>query len=220
MPHAPHPSSGRPSVALAVLSLFGGVVLFVWGLVVVVLTDWGQGVILIALAILAVTFGVRELNGWVDYEEVQPPTGTEAAFPVARASTRRWLFGVPASDTRVPRPVRLAFFAASLVVLGGTYAATGSAQLQSLALFVLTFGALPVLARRFGRRDDSAEAAQDRNVPGGVLAGAVAFGVLWGVLVILAGTAVGLGPWFLVWLWVGPWLEVFAFLAERRLKRA
>lgn len=182
-----------------------------------VLADLERGVILIALAILAVTFGVRGLNRWVDYEDVQPPTGTEAARPVARASTRRRLFGIPASDARLSRPVRLAFFVAGLAVLGGTYAATGSAELQWLDLFVLTFGVLPVVARRFGRRDDF---ARDRNVPDGVLARAIAFGVVWGGLIILAGTAVGLGPWCLMWLWVVPWLEVLALLAERRFKRA
>lgn len=201
------------------VSLFGGIVLFVWGFVVLFLADWGQGLILIVLAILAVTFGIRELNGWVDYEEVPLSTVTEAAHPVARVSSRRELLGLPVSNTRVPRPVRLAFFVGGLVVLGGTHALTGSAGFQWLALFVLTFGVLPLSARRFGRRDHFAQAVRDRNVPRGVLARAMVFAVVWGGLIVLAGPAVGLGPWFLVWLWVGPWLEVVAFLAERRFER-
>jgi hypothetical protein len=49
--------------------------------------------------------------------------------------------------------LRLAFFVAGLVVLGATYAVTQSEGLQVLALFALTFGMLPALSRRFGRRD-------------------------------------------------------------------
>jgi hypothetical protein len=39
-----------------------------------------------------------------------------------------------------------------------------------LALFALTFGMLPALSRRFGRRDEYMEAVWDRNPPFGLVA--------------------------------------------------
>ena len=66
----------------------------------------------------------------------------------------RWLFG-PVG--RLPQRVRLGFFLVSLVVLGATFAATGSEGLQLLAWCVLMLGVLPVLQHRFGVPDATTE---------------------------------------------------------------
>ncbi len=128
----------------------------------------------------------------------------------------RWLFG---HDARPPRSVRLAFFGVGLVVLAATYAATESEALQLLALFVLIFGVLPALGRRFGAVDDYTKAIQERNVPFSVVALSLAFAIAWATLVFVAVPELGLGPAFWFWVVIWPWAEVLAFLGERRLHR-
>lgn len=128
----------------------------------------------------------------------------------------RWLFG---HNARPPRLVRLAFFGVGLVVLGATYAATDSEGLQLLALFVLIFGVLPALDRRFGAVDDYTKAVQERNVPFSVVALSLALGIAWAALVLIVVPELGLGPAFWLWVVMWPWIEVVAFLGERRLRR-
>jgi hypothetical protein len=102
-------------------------------------------------------------------------------------------------------------------VLGGTYAATGSEGAQVLALFVLTFGLLPAASRRFGESSDLLEASRSRNVPWRVVAMSLAFLVLWGAVIFVAAPDLGLGPWFWWWAVMWPGLEIYTYLAERRL---
>jgi hypothetical protein len=127
----------------------------------------------------------------------------------------RWLFGY---ETRPPVGVRLAFCLATLVLLGGTYAATKSEELQILVLYALALGMFPALARRVARGDPYWEIASERNVPFGVLAVSFAFGIPWAALLHVVVPA-ELGPWFWWWAVIWPWLEVFGYLAERRLER-
>ncbi len=132
-----------------------------------------------------------------------------------KGTVRRWLFG---GDERPPRRVRLAFFAFGLPALAGVYAATESEGYQVLVLFALTFGVLPVLSRRYGVRDEYAEATDGANVPARVL--------VWSLVVVAPWVALtffvvpeSLGPWFWWWLVMWPWLEVNMFLAERAFQR-
>jgi hypothetical protein len=122
-------------------------------------------------------------------------------------------------DRTLPRRLRWALFAMGLGVTGGTYAATGSEGLQVLALYVLVFGVYPAMARAFGRPDELTEVLSRRNVPLDVLATSVLFLVSWGALVFFAAPDLGLGPWFWSWVVLIPWLEVYLYLAERRLRR-
>lgn len=119
---------------------------------------------------------------------------------------------------RLPGQWRAGYFLAGLVALGATYAATNSVGLQVLVLFTLTFGVLPRLTRRYGRRDEYLAAARGRRLPLGVLAASVVFVVAWGAVVFGGAAALspGVGPWFLWWLVMWPWTEVTYLLAARR----
>jgi hypothetical protein len=104
--------------------------------------------------------------------------------------------------------VRLAFHALVLVVLGGTYLATASEGLQILALFALIIG-LPW---------DYGVPVPDRNPPLDVMAGALAFGLIWaGLLLLVPDPGLGVGFWF--WVAMAPWLEVWRQLIARSLQR-
>ena len=127
-----------------------------------------------------------------------------------------WLMG---DDRVLPRPLRWVFFTVSLLVLGGIYAATGSEAVQILALFVLTYVVLTVATRRFGQHSDFLEAARHLKPPLGVVAMSFVFLVLWGALIFVAAPDLGLGPWFWPWVVLWPWLEVYIYLAERRLHK-
>jgi hypothetical protein len=119
----------------------------------------------------------------------------------------------------LPRRLRWALFVFGLVALGGSYAATGSEGVQVLALFALTFGIYPAVTGAFGQSSPLIEVARDLNAPFGVVAMSVAFLVLWGALIFVAAPDLGLGPWFWWWAVMWPWLEVYVYLAERRLHR-
>jgi hypothetical protein len=47
----------------------------------------------------------------------------------------------------------------------------------------------------------------------------VLFLLAWGAVIFVAAPDLGLGPWFWSWVVLIPWLEVYLYLAERRLRR-
>lgn len=132
-----------------------------------------------------------------------------------RRPVSRWLFG---HEKWLPPRPRVALFCASLVALGGTYAATSSEELQALTAFVLIFVVIPAISRRFGKSLEYAEAAGDRIVPSSVSALSAALLLPWCVLVFIVAP-VGLGPWFWLWLLLWPWLELTVYLATRHFRR-
>jgi len=133
-----------------------------------------------------------------------------------RTPVSRWLTG---GRRVLPRGLRWVLFAFGLVVLGGTYAATGSEGAQVLALFALSFGVYPAVNRRFGRPNGLTQEAWGRNPPLRVLVGTLVFFLVWGALFWILDPDLGLGPWFWWWVVVIPCIEVGAFLAERQLGR-
>jgi hypothetical protein len=115
--------------------------------------------------------------------------------------------------------VRIAFFVLGLVVLGATYAASGSEALQVLALFVLTLGVFPAIRRRTRSEADQPEAVRERNPPLSVTALSLGFALAWGALVFAAAPDLGVGPWFWWWVVMWLWAEVNASLVGHRFRR-
>jgi hypothetical protein len=105
----------------------------------------------------------------------------------------RWLFG---DDRRPGRGLRLLFFAVGTIVLAAVHLATRSVTVQSVALLVLAFGAMPAFWRLFGVDDGYFAVVLDRNVPLRAIWPAVAVAVIWGALVLFAIPEAGLGPSF------------------------
>jgi hypothetical protein len=138
---------------------------------------------------------------------------------VRQGRGRRLSAWLAAGDRALPYGLRWGLFAFGLVALGGTYAATGSEAAQVLVLFALAFGIYPAMTRAFGRSDALTELARDRTAPVGVVARSLLFFVLWAALIFVAAPDLGLGPWFWWWVVMWPWLEVYIYLAERRLRR-
>jgi hypothetical protein len=117
---------------------------------------------------------------------------------------------------RVPWRVLLAFEVTGLVALGVMYAATKSAQDQSIVLvaYPLCVGALMQWCFR-GRRP----VVRDDATPLPMLAklGSVAFFLVWSAVVVVAvepASRASLGPWFAWWLVIVPSIEF-----DRALKR-
>ena len=131
--------------------------------------------------------------------------------------------------TRPPWPVRLAFFVAGLVALGGTYLATEpegrllAYLLQALVLLAWLGGVWPWLSRRSGRRDEFTEVARERKVPLETIALSLVIAVTWSGLVfglvLVARADLWLGKWFWSWVCLWPSLEVSAYFGARRLRR-
>lgn len=128
----------------------------------------------------------------------------------------RWLFGY---SGRLPRSIRVAFFLASLIIVGGIFVATESEGLQIIGLYGMVLMVLPMLSRRFARVDEHSAASDERRPPVRVIAVSFLIMIAWATLIATLAPDLGLGPWFwpLVVLW--PWLEVDAYLGERSLRR-
>jgi hypothetical protein len=117
---------------------------------------------------------------------------------------------------RLPRRLRLGFFAAGLVLLGVSRVGIDDDAVQVL-VFLALMGSIAPLHRRFARSDDYSDALRERDVPWRVFLTSMAFALLWGALVFVA-VPESLGGLFALWLILWPWGEVLMALADRDLR--
>lgn len=136
-----------------------------------------------------------------------------------KGSVRRWF---SSEGLRLPGHLLLAYFAFSLAALAGVALATESEGYGTLLMFVLVFGVLPALERRFGVPIEYTGVSGDVKPPPRAAARmwglSLAFLVPWGALTYFV-VPESLGAWFLFWLMLGPWLGVQGYVTKRELRR-